>query len=58
MTCLDPSTMTKVEMVGRVSEEQQHQVDGAAVCAQGDRVYVGADDGKVKVRLGDRVKVS
>ncbi|XP_045117070.1 F-box/WD repeat-containing protein 7-like [Portunus trituberculatus] len=41
--------MTKMEVVARASEEQQHTADGAAVCVDGDRVYVGAEDGKLKV---------
>ncbi|KAK8378345.1 hypothetical protein O3P69_011086 [Scylla paramamosain] len=41
--------MTKMEVVARASEEQQHTADGAAVCVEEDRVYVGAEDGKLKV---------
>lgn len=41
--------MTKVEVVARASEEQQLQADGAAVCVDGERVYVAAEDGKLKV---------
>lgn len=42
--------MTKVEVVARASEEEQHQIDTEGVCVHGDRVFTCADDGKVKVR--------
>ncbi|KAK4315218.1 hypothetical protein Pmani_013546 [Petrolisthes manimaculis] len=41
--------MTKLEVVSRVTEEEQHKVDTEGLCVYGDRVFTCADDGKVKV---------
>ncbi|XP_050692218.1 F-box/WD repeat-containing protein sel-10-like [Eriocheir sinensis] len=41
--------MTKLEVAGNVSDEEKLAVDGAAVCLYEEKVYAGAEDGKVKV---------